>query len=268
MAELKQLEFFLLRYVPDAVKEEFVNVGLLAREVGGELSAVKITEDWSRVRCIDPEADVEVLAGLGMQLQNELQETRDWVSLLRKVEDLFSNQVQASAVKACLTEDAAKEVATLARLYLQGRTTARRAGVSARQVILGRMKEAFAAAGVLELLQTGIGVTQYTKKKGDPQNFDFGYPFGGEVKFLHAVSLKTDVRLGLGLAARFPGMAKDIYDAQNARARLTVVVDDDLDRGQDEIGFAIGMMRENQIRVAEVREMAGIAAEIRRELGA
>ena len=34
MAELKQLEFFLLRYVPDAVKEEFVNIGLLMREVG------------------------------------------------------------------------------------------------------------------------------------------------------------------------------------------------------------------------------------------
>jgi hypothetical protein len=64
MADLKQLEFFLLRYVPDAVKGEFVNIGLLMREPnGGEgrFSGMRMTEDWSRVRCIDPEADLEVL---------------------------------------------------------------------------------------------------------------------------------------------------------------------------------------------------------------
>ena len=32
--ELKQLEFFLLRYVPNAVKEEFVNAGVLLRHDG------------------------------------------------------------------------------------------------------------------------------------------------------------------------------------------------------------------------------------------
>ena len=63
-------------------------------------------------------------------------------------------------------------------------------------------------------------------------------------------------------------MAKDIYAAHRAQARLTVVVDDDLDRSAEEVAFAIGMMRENQIRVAAAREMAGIAAEVRRELRA
>src|SRR5919198_4873047 len=32
MAGLKQCEFFLLRYVPDAVKDEFVNIGVLLVE--------------------------------------------------------------------------------------------------------------------------------------------------------------------------------------------------------------------------------------------
>ncbi len=269
MADLKQLEFFLLRYVPDAVKEEFVNIGVLLREMGsGEFKAVRITDDWSRVRCIDPEADLEVLTGLGMQLQRELQETQGWDLLLRKVQDLFSNQVQASQAKGCLTEDPAKELSALVKLYLHGRAGLRRVGVSPRQVILGGMRDAFAAAGVLELLQTGIRVAEYTGKKGDPQSFDFGYGLAEEIKFLHAVSLKTDVKAGLGLAARFPGIAQDIYDAHKTHARLTVVVDDELDRSEEEIGFAIGTMEENRIRVAAVGEMAGIAAEVRQELRA
>ena len=36
MAEKRQLEFFLLRYVPDAVREEFVNIGVVMVEAWGE----------------------------------------------------------------------------------------------------------------------------------------------------------------------------------------------------------------------------------------
>ena len=34
MGEKRQLDFFLLRYVPDAVKDEFVNVGVVMVETG------------------------------------------------------------------------------------------------------------------------------------------------------------------------------------------------------------------------------------------
>ena len=168
MAELKQLEFFVLRYVPDAVKGEFVNIGLLMREPDGEFSAVRITEDWSRVRCIDPEADLEVLTGMGMQLQRELAEAQDWNLLVRKLEDLFSNVIQVSPVKACLAEDAGKEAEVLTRLYLQSARRAGKAAVSGRQLILKGMESAFESAGVLKLLQRGIAVAEYTGKKGDP----------------------------------------------------------------------------------------------------
>ena len=209
MADLRQLEFFLLRYVPDAVKEEFVNIGLLMREVddgGAGFSAVRITEDWSRVRCIDPEADLEVLAGLGVQLQKELRETQGWEVLLRKVQDLFSNLVQTSPAKACLAEDPAEELASLARLYLQGRAgTTRRASLSGRQVILRGMESAFSTMGILELMRRGVGAAEYTGRKGDPQSFDFAYALAAEVKFLHAVSLKRDVKIGVGAGGAVSG---------------------------------------------------------------
>ncbi len=34
MAEKRQLEFFLLRYVPNVAREEFVNIGLVMTESG------------------------------------------------------------------------------------------------------------------------------------------------------------------------------------------------------------------------------------------
>ena len=67
MSERRQLEFFLLRYVPDAVKDEFINIGLVAIEAeksGDKFGEVRFTKDWRRVRCLDPQADVEMLAAL------------------------------------------------------------------------------------------------------------------------------------------------------------------------------------------------------------
>ena len=48
MSERRQVEFFLLRYVPDAVKGEFVNFGLIAIENRPGRSAlvdVRFTKD-------------------------------------------------------------------------------------------------------------------------------------------------------------------------------------------------------------------------------
>jgi hypothetical protein len=57
-----QCEFFLVRYVPDTVKDEFVNIGVVLREAGRpETALVRFTRDWNRVRCVDPEADTGML---------------------------------------------------------------------------------------------------------------------------------------------------------------------------------------------------------------
>ena len=80
MAELKKLEFFLLRYVPDAVKDEFVNVGLVMLEPGADgagFADVRFTRDWRRVRCLDPQADVEMLEALERDIRGQLGQARD-----------------------------------------------------------------------------------------------------------------------------------------------------------------------------------------------
>ena len=61
MPERVACEFRLIRYVPDPVKGEFANIGVVLRAAGkGGQAAVRFTRDWSRVRCLHPDADVEM----------------------------------------------------------------------------------------------------------------------------------------------------------------------------------------------------------------
>ena len=130
MVEMKHCEFFLLRYVPDAVKDEFINIGLVLlhrNTKGTEFADVRFTRDWRRVRCQDPEADVEVLQAMESQIRQELGEPRERAAMLKRLEDSLSNTLQISVSKGCLTADPAQEIEALARMYLEApkRRTAR-----------------------------------------------------------------------------------------------------------------------------------------------
>jgi len=269
MNRRRELEFFLLRYVPDAVKDEFVNIGLVMVEAGANGSGfaeVRFTRDWRRVRCLDPQADVEMLAALEREIRGQLAATHDREVLLRRLEDSFSNVIQLSAAKGCLAEDPVREIEAMASIYLEAAKIGGRREVSGRQRILGKMREAFEEVGVAKLL-TPVPVAPYTKP-GDPFQFDFGYRVGGEIKLFQAVSLKTSVDAAVLLAARYPRIAPVMAKVAGAAPALTAVIDDDLDRGQEGVQFALGMMEDEKIRIAVVAEMPLIAEVARRELKA
>src|SRR6202142_2088093 len=123
MAEKRQIEFFLLRYMPDAVKGEFVNFGLVAIENGsnGErLADVRFMKDRSRLLCLDPQVDLDVLAALEREIRKEVGSTTEHAALLRRMEDSFSGVIQISPVMPALTEKiAAEEIEEVARMFLE-----------------------------------------------------------------------------------------------------------------------------------------------------
>ena len=70
-------EFQLLRYVPDAVRNEYVHIGVILREQAedGERRRgmeVRFTRDWRRVRCLDPDADTALLEAMESELRRRL----------------------------------------------------------------------------------------------------------------------------------------------------------------------------------------------------
>lgn len=272
MTERKQFEYFLLRYVPDAVKEEFVNIGVVILEPGANgagFADVRFTRDWRRVRCLDPQADVEMLEGLEREIREQLGEAKDRASLLKRLEDSFSNVIQLSEAKGLLADDPAAEVGTMASLYLEAARIPGQREASGRQKILGKMRDAFEQAGVLNLALP-VPAALYTKI-GDPLTFDFGYRVGGvvdEIKMFHAVSLKASVTDAVMLASRYPTLVPVLEKRMNGRPLLTAVIDDDLERGRAEVGFALDMMEEQGITIAVVAEMPRIAEVARMDLKA
>src|SRR6202167_3346619 len=74
--ERRACEFHLLRYVPDAGRNEYVHIGVILREQGSvegpsrlEPPRVRCTRDWRRVRCLDREADRELLEAVESELR-------------------------------------------------------------------------------------------------------------------------------------------------------------------------------------------------------
>jgi len=270
MTEKRKLEFFLLRYVPDAVKGEFVNFGLLALENGAEGSSlvdVRFSKDWGRVQCLDPQVDLDVLEALQREIRQEIGLTRDRAALLRRMEDSFSGVVQISAVMPALTEKIAlAEVDDVARMFLETSKIRRTREPAGRQKILEMMRTAFEDAGVLSSLNA-VPAEPYTKQ-GDPFEFDFGYRFGSEIKLFHAVSMRMSVDSAVMLAARYPKIGPVMEKVAGAVPLLTAVIEAGLDRSRTEVGFALEMMAESRIRVADTTEMSAIAEMARQELGA
>jgi hypothetical protein len=277
MAEKKQCEFFLLRYVPDAVKDEFVNIGVVLVEAGDSpagFANLRFTQDWSRVRCLDPAADIEMLAALEADLRKGLAEVRERDGLLRKLNDSFSNTLQLSPVKACLAESPREELGRLAEMYLESRRgrqdkEEKTRAAAGRQAIFQRMRAAFEHAGVWRLpqMRKRIAVAQYTRP-GDPLKLDCGYRPNGMVRLFHAVSLATEPDSAKVLAFSFPQIAAGIRKAERAKAELTAVVEDKLDRKDEVIAFALATLKQSRIEVATAADLPRIAEAARRELRA
>lgn len=267
MAEHRQLEFFVLRYMPDAVKGEFVNIGLVMVEPGvngGGFADVRFTRDWRRVRCLDPQADVEMLEAMEREIREQL--AGDRTTLLRRLEDSLSNVIQLSGTKGCLAVDPVREIEAMATMYLESAGGRALHALTGRQKILATMREAWEQAGVTMFMQP-VPAAPYTRP-GDPFTFDFGYRVGAEMKLFHAVSLKAGVETAVTLAARYPRIVPVMAKVAGASPMLTAVIDDDVDRGLEAVQFALGMMEEERIRIAAAGEMRGIAEVARRELGA
>lgn len=268
----RPFEFFLLRYVPDVVKGEFVNIAVVLIEAGANepglepFADVRFARDWRRVRCLDPQADVEMLAAVEREIRVELATPHGRDDLLHRLEDSFSNVIQLSPRKGCFAENPEREIEIMASTYLEAAEIGAKREIRGRQRILVKMREAFEQAGVLALLAP-VAAEPYTKK-GDPFQFDFGYSVSGGIKLFHAVSLKTSVDPAISLWAGYTRIGPAMARMARAAPVLTAVIDDDIDRDKKSVQFALDMMKDEKIQIRPTTEMPMIAEAVRHELSA
>ena len=150
MAERIQCEFFLIRYVPDVVKGEFTNIGVLLREAGRADSAVvRFTRDWARVRCMDADADIGLLESLESEISERLRlGAADTKPVMQVLEDTLSNSLQITEARAALAESVPAELEQLMRMYVEPLKVKQERRKSGRAAIAGAMRNQFERAGV------------------------------------------------------------------------------------------------------------------------
>lgn len=111
-----RLGFFLIRYVPHPLRDESVNIAVVM--VGDGFADVRFVRDWQRVLALDPGADIGLMKGLAREIRDKLHAGEQREQMLLVMEDSFSNAIQLSPRKGCLTEDPAIEIEALASQYL------------------------------------------------------------------------------------------------------------------------------------------------------
>ena len=279
-------EFQLLRYVPDAVRNEYVHIGVVLREQGGAGGLeLRFTHDWRRVRCLDPDADTALLESMESELRQRLAADADG-KLRRILEESLSLSVQITAPKAYLAESLSAGADELMRLYVDPPPRERTQRLSGRAAIHQTMRAEFERAGVWDLLRKRIPASQYTRP-GDPLRIDAGYRLdrgprqrvhaagveNGIIRMFHAVSLEPGVEMAKVLAFSAASLRAGVERIEKAKLELTAIIEpvaklateDEPDR-LALYRFGVETMEEHQIRVLTTADMERVAETARREL--
>jgi len=276
--ERRACEFHLLRYVSDAVRNEYVHIGVILREQGGPegtapaAALVRFTRDWRRVRCLDPEADTAMLEGMESELRMRFQAEPDG-NLMRLLKESLSLSVQMTEAKAYLAESLPAGMEQLMRLYVEPPPRERVPRLSGRAAIQARMRSEFEHAGVWDLMRKRIAASEYTRP-GDPLKIDLGYRPNGLIRMFHAVSLEPGVEMAKVLAFSAAGLRAGVERVEKAQLELTAVIEpaarlgasDEEPERLEMYRFGVETMEENQIRVLTTSDLDRVAETARREL--
>ena len=264
--------------MPDVVKGEFANIGVLLRETGSSSAEVKFTRDWSRVRCIDPQADTEMLesleAEIAARLAGGVEVKVNAKPVLETLEDSLSNSVQLTEMRGTLAENIPTEMEQLMRMYVEPlRVAPERKRVSGRATIVNEMRDAFEGAGVWRLMRKRIRAADYTQA-GDPLRIDCGYKKiqqndfnDSSVRMFQAVSLENDVEMAKGLAYSAGALREGVARVEGVELELTAIVDPVAGvEDKDQYAFGVSAMERESIRVLTAKDLGRVAETARREL--
>jgi hypothetical protein len=218
------LRYRILRYTPNLIRDEWVNVGVLLEEVhaaaeptGGlsrarrALRVIEESSELARVRRLHPAADEGLLRALPAEFETRLAASESEVSTyLGKLDQTLSNVLQFSPQTGVLAGDFDAELDRLFRDHVAAPPTGR-TGIleNTRAWIRARLNDVFRRHRILGKLERGVRVEEFTQP-GDPLRLDYAYRYNGTRGYLHAVALGRD-----------PAQAKVLaYTAEQIRARL------------------------------------------------
>jgi len=185
----------VLRYTPNLIRDEWVNIGVLLEETGAsprrESRIISEDAEITGLRRLHPGLDEDLLRGLSAEFDAQLR-MPGAETYLGKLEQSLSNVLQFSPTRALLAADFDAELDRLFRVYV-ARPAPRRGGIleGTREWIRARLHDVFYRHRILRNLEQNVRVEEFTQP-GDPMRIDFAYRFNGTRGFLHPIALGRD----------------------------------------------------------------------------
>ena len=258
------LSYRILRYTPNLVRDEWVNVGVLLEDPVRRRVRARLIEEpaeLARVRRIHPSADEDLLRTLPRDFESQIAAAGgEPGAYVAKLDETLSNVLQLSPQKAVLAEDFEAELDRLYRDHVAPPRRAR-AGLfeNTRAWIRTRINEVFRRSRILDRMERGVRVEEFTQP-GDPLRLDYGYRYNGTRGYLHALSLGRD-----------PAQAKVLaYTAECMRAKIpsefTAITEAEPLRDDARQQFVVRLLAEQKVDILPVARLEALASRLRPRL--
>jgi hypothetical protein len=278
----RALVYRVLRYTPNLVRDEWVNIGVLVfdPETGERrLRLIEDQDEFHRVRRLHPEADEALLRALRDDLEARFDAARreegekttgndgpggahgasEWQAVLAKWDDTLANALQLAPPKGILAADLDAEMERLYADHVGVPRPAGRAGLpGSRGHIRQYCAQVFKQARLWERLDKSVRAAEFTFP-GDPMRLDYSYRRNGTRGFVQALSV-----------SRAPADAKLLaYTAERIQAKarfaseFAAVTDVPLSAGNERHCFVRDTLRDVGIEPVPVEGFAVWVAKLR-----
>lgn len=262
---LMPCSYWVVRYTTNLLRDEWVNVGVFLfdpAESHFEARFIETSEEFSRLRRLQPNHDESLLRGLRAHFQTAIANAEDPAAFLANLAGTLSNAIQLGPEHGVLTEDFDAE---LDRLYQQlvappHATALDHEQEFGRAFLRSQLNDVFRRTGLAEQIERQVAAEEFTYK-GDPLRIDFAYRRQGTRGFVHTLSIERD-------AAEAKIVA---YTAERIRRRLpssefTVVTDTRIEAGNERHQFVAGLLADVQVSILPVAELEPWVERLRVEL--
>ncbi|HXN54314.1 MAG TPA: DUF3037 domain-containing protein [Candidatus Acidoferrum sp.] len=266
------LAYHILRYVPNLVRDEWVNIGVLVfnPETGERrLRLIEEQDEYSRVRRLHPWADEALLRALRDDLENRLDSGGrtigshgseiPWQKVLSKWDETLSNALQIAPQKGVLADDLDAEVERLYADHVAVPRKVARPGFSGgRAGIRSYCAQVFRQARIWDRLEKSVRVAEFTFQ-GDPARLDYSYRRNGTRGFVHTLSVTRAPQDAKSLAYN----VKHIAEKARYHTEFAAVTDVALSLENDRHRFVLETLREVGVEPVPMEGLAVWVAKLR-----
>lgn len=261
----------ILRYTPNLVRDEWVNIGILLFDPGtGErrLRLIEEQDEYNRVRRLHPQADETLLRALRDDLEDRFQSqaangskggSGNWQQLLAKWDNTLSNALQLAPQKGVITADLDAE---LERLYSDHvapqRAPSRLGAPGSRAQMRSYCSQVFRQARLWDRIEKSVRASEFTFP-GDPMRLDYSYRRNGTRGFVQNLSVTrapADAKLLAYTAERIIAKAA-------LKTEFAAVTDVTLDSSNDRHRFVRDTLRDTGIEPVPMEGFAVWVAKLK-----